>query len=47
MNDLDAQAEHLSHPVLAPVPVTGIHSQAIKARKAISYTLQSSDLIPS
>lgn len=40
MNDLDAQAEHLFYPVLAPALVPGIHPQVRKARKAISYTLE-------
>ena len=40
MNDLDAQAEHLFHPVLAPALVPGIHPQVRKARKVFSYTLQ-------
>src|SRR5215213_5850907 len=40
MNDLDAQAEHLFHPVLAPALVPGIYPQVRKAWKAISYTLQ-------
>src|SRR5215213_6910210 len=40
MNDLDAQAEHLFDPVLAPALVPCIHPQVRKTRKAISYTLQ-------
>ena len=40
MNDLDAQAEHLFDPVLAPALVPCIHPQLRKARKALSYTLQ-------
>jgi hypothetical protein len=40
MNNLDAQAEHLFDPVLAPPLVPGIHPQLRKVWKAISYTLQ-------
>ena len=40
MNDLNAQAEHLFCPLLAPALVAGSHPQVRKARKAISYTPQ-------
>src|SRR5688500_10611824 len=40
MNDLDAQAEHLFCPLLAPALVPGIHPQVRKAPKALSYTLK-------
>ena len=47
MHYLNAQPEYVLSPILASTLVTRIHPQVREAPKAISYTPEQSNLIPS